>query len=831
MQLHPLLRSGRTRPRPAPFRTLLGGLRTHASAVASASAPPLVAACLLVLGACGSKQEVPDIEPLTSGKIEGFPDPDAGAPLPTPTGPFEGHGRAWTSKLGGSPRDYPGPSPTLPAAGCGTTVVPCSPYKPRECGAAVDEALRGAPDLLRLEVSRDLPGAPHLARAVARRVAEEGDRNHTLLHSAVPGSASLAELWETVGDADLLVWDQPLPEVAETGQFALANLTLRSLGRRSVARFAEDKWDDHRLAALGLHLATGGVLDGTVPAGGAKAVAWASDHPQLFGRLRARIALVVPVRALRKDGGGALADRIAGAARLLDASHFPWDPVVLGDDERVSSSFNPGRLARHGLVVVVGGDSLHPDAWETVLGATTAPVLVWDEGDSTLPEEIDPGRVQVRSLDGLAALGRGETRNLTAMVRTFDEEEEDLVDTVRRSDGAIDANNLPPGVSVVPRWAPEAGLIVHHLVDVGRLDGKAAKGDPEGTKIEMHYETAGDLAECVAQWHLPATGEVIDLPCRTNSLGPSIHVELPARDGAFPAWSVLATRLVVGDRPNALGRIQLDVSGSGEWRSETVPFEVPVLDEDQIFAVTMPEFVELTMADGARRHIDPAPWPAELTLHEGRVDGTLVRRGEDLVISTHMVTSKRDVALTMTVENVGETTYEEVTALLCVTSKGASPFPESGHANTHVWTAQGRERLEDLPLDEGEALYPYRTDITIPITALTSTDGRWVMATAFESSRAAGGNGGGEGVCIHSRPRFGPLAPGQKRTRSGLLWVGPAGELEVPTQWTFEPPPRGDDAGLPWVEACSDEGRARLAPAATAPPPPPSVPSPEPTPS
>ncbi|MCP4873533.1 MAG: hypothetical protein GY898_33015 [Proteobacteria bacterium] len=792
----------------------------------------LVVAAALLLCACGPKEELPDIDPLTEGKIEGFPDPDAGGILPTPIGPTEGHGRAWTLKLGGSPRDYPGPRPTL-RDDCAPTVVPCSAYKPRECGAAVDAALAKSPDLLRLDVPLSEPGAGHLARAAGRRVAAAGNSSHTRLHSAVPGRATLHGLWNTVGDADLLVWDQPLPDAATNGQFGLANLTLRSLGRRGVARFEGDKWDDDRLAALGLHLAAGGVVDGPMPPSGAAAVAWATEHPELFGRLRARIALIIPVRSLRRDGGDALATRIAGAARLLEASHFPWDAVVVGDGDRVSSQFNPGRLARHGLVVVVGGDSLHHDSWETVLGATTAPVLVWEEDASTLPEEIDPSRVQTRALAGLTELGKGETANLAAMVRTFDDEEEDLVDTARRSDGAIDANNLPLGVSVIPRWAPEAGLIVHHLVDVGRLTGKASKGRGDGTQIEMHYETAGDLAQCTAQWHLPGTGEAIDLPCRTNSLGPSIHVELPASDGEFPAWSVLATRLVIGDRPAALGRIQLDVSGSGEWRSDEVPFDVPVLDEDQIFAVTLPEWLEVK-TDGQVDQLDPAPWPADLTLNEGRVDGTLTRTGEQLTVSTQMVTSKREIALTMTVQNVSDQPIEEVVALLCATSKGASPFPESGHANTYVWTAAGREKLEDRPVDEGEALYPYRTDITIPITALESTDGRWVMANAFESSTEAGGNGGGDGVCIHSRPRFGPLAPGQKQTRSGTLFIGPAGELKPPTEWTFEPPDRSADDGLPWVDACSEEGRSRLAPAPeapTEPPPPPSDPSPEPTPS
>jgi len=801
----------------------------------------LLLAPSLLLGGCGPKTAVPDIEPLVTGKVEGFPDPDGGDRLPTPTGPFEGHGRAWTLKIGGSPRDYPGPVPRLPGSdGCEPAVATCSAYQPRECAAAVDGMLAGGLELVRLEVPLSEPGAAHLARSVARRVAEEGDRTHTRMHTLVPGVPTLQGLWASVGDADLIGWNVPLDDAAQGGQLALANQTLRSLGRRAVGRFEGDKWDGDRAAALGLHLATGGVLDGVVPEGAKGEVAWAAAHPELFGRLRARVGLVIPVRALRGDHGEAVATRIAGAARLLDASHFPWDPVIVGDGDRVSDEFNPGRLARTGLVVVVGGDTLHPDTWETLLGATQSPVLVWEEGgDSTLPGAIDPSRVQVRAADGLTALGRGETRRLKELVRDFDETGEDLVDTARRSDGAIDANNLPMGVTVVPSWTPEAGLIVHHLVDAGRISGRPAAGSETGFQIEMHYETAGDLAQCVAQWHLPATGEVHDLPCRTNSLGPSIHVELPAVD-EFPPWSVVATRLVIGDRVGALGKIQLDVSGSGEWRSDSVQFQIPFLDEDQIFAITLPEWLEIQHPDGRREHLDPAPWPAELTLDGGRAAGTLVRTGEQVKVTTDIVTTPREIGLTMTLENVGEQPIAEMVALLCATSKGASPFPESGHANTYVWTAGGRERLEDRPADVGEALYPYRTDIVDPIVALESTDGRWVMATAFESSREAGGNGGGDGVCIHSRPRFGPLAPGQKQSRSGRIWIGPAGDLRVPTEWTFEPPDRTDDDGLPWVGGCSEEGRARLAPASAprpadpppmAPPPPPTEAEPEPTPS
>ncbi len=776
---------------------------------------PLAAACA-ALTACGDKADVPDIIPLERGRIERFPNPDGAARLPTPVGPAEGHGHAWTAKIGGSPRDFPGAGVVQlpPDDGCArVTEARCTPYDPIGCRAILDERLTAGPDLLDLELPLEIGGAAHLGRSAARLVAEVRDATSTRLHLGLPAAPDLTGVWASIGEADLYTWRTTFDDAAGGGDLALLNQTLRSLGARGVLDAPPDgKWDDDRATLLGLHLATGGVVDGTLAGAGQAAADWAAAHPEVFGRLRARVALAVPVRALRGPDGRSVAARLAGAARLLDASKFPWDAVVLGDGDRVDDAFDPGRLARHGLVVVAGGDALHPDEWETILGATTAPVLVWESGEaSTLPEEIDPSRVMTMAEPELAQLGwKPDRSTLQARVRAFDVDGEELVDTARRSDGAVDANNLPLGITIVPRWAPEAGLIVHHLVDAGRLDGKAAPGSDGGFEIEIHYERAGDLAECVATWHLPASGEEHDLPCRTHSLGPSIHLKLPAVE-AFPPWSVVTTKLVTPARPTNPGKIQLSVSGSGEWLSDSVPFEIPVLAPDQRFAVTMPEWLEVLDDAGGREHIDPAPWPAELTLEGNRTAATLTRRGDGLTVATSMVTSKRRIDLEMTVTNTSDAELAEVVALLCASSKGATPFPESGHANTYVWTPDGRERLEDRPVDEGEALYHYRRDIADPVTALESVDGAWTMATAFESSAGAGGNAGGGGVCIHSRPRFGPLAPGKSQTRRGFIFVGPGGELTVPTEWAVEAPPRGEDDSDRWAAACSDEGRARLA--------------------
>ncbi len=777
--------------------------------------------CLVLLAGCPAPPEPASPSP-DPPAADATPSPEllarwgdaGGPPLPSMVGPAEGHGRAWTLAMGGSPRDYPGPVVRLPAAGDCARVVEggCSPQRPDECGDRVAAALARGPDLLDLQLSLDEPGADHLARAVARHAADLAAASRARVHVAVPAVPRLDRLWSTFGEADLYRWSgSSFDAVGESGRLGLHNQVLRSLGRRAVLDApARPKWTGDRTAVLGLHLATGGIVDGPPPGEGEAALAWAEAHPEAFGRLLGRVALVVPVGALRGPEGGRLSDEIAGAARILEAARLPYDPVVLGDGERVPADFRAERFAGHGLVVVAGARALRGPDWETIHGSTSSPVMLWVDGDGEAPPALTASRVEVRTVDGLAAIGRGEAADaLARAVEALARDDDPLLEDVRRREGAFDRNDLPPGLAIVPRWAPERGLLVHHLVDVGRWTGRPAKGSRDGFEVELLYEQGGTGDRCAAQWHHPATGVVHELPCRADPVGPAMHLTLPPVDD-FPPWSVLTTSLVPRTRPSAPGKIQLRASSSPDWRSPEVQFEIPILDEEQQFAITLPQSLQVTRSEGVEE-LDTLLWPASLTVGGNRTEAVLTRRGEGLTMEAAMVTTKREVKVALTVTNTGAEPLDEVLVPLCATSRGATPFPRAGHGNTSVWTARGREALEAPPLDEGDASHRRRSDIADPVTAVKSTDGRWVMAAAFESSREAGASDIDGVVCLLSEPRFGPLAPGASTTREGFLYVGPAGDLPVPTPWATAPPP---EAGAPdggWVAACSDAGRAAIA--------------------
>ena len=254
----------------------------------------LLAGLLLAVGCAGSSDpEEPSAS--TPAVSQGL----SSAPAGPSRRAFAGPGLAWTRKLGASALDYPGPaalvaSPesglplrlsllpsdtpsgwcTAPGGssawqGAASTLrfggdAACSPQRPDACRQAVDGLLDSGAALVALRPGRaglELSGFQQEQLAALRLAAEA--RGQTL-HLAASSRAELGAegLLDSLELADLVLWEGDALELARSGRLGLANRVLRSAGRRGMLslELSEQLPDESSLvAALGLHLATGGV--------------------------------------------------------------------------------------------------------------------------------------------------------------------------------------------------------------------------------------------------------------------------------------------------------------------------------------------------------------------------------------------------------------------------------------------------------------------------------------------------------------------------------------------------------------------------------------------
>ncbi len=346
---------------------------------------------------------------------------------------------------------------------------------------------------------------------------------------------------------------------------------------------------------------------------------------------------------------------------------------------------------------------------------------------------------------------------------------------------SVDQTNLPARVINIPSWSPEDGVFAQHLVDLGSIRGEAPLELDRGIRLQMPTRSATHFGSCEATLHVPRTGESSVGTCKIKPDEGSVWATFPDQRQA-PPWSVVEVRFL-SDEPLPFGAKPIRmVAREGPWLAPTVTFDVPFLDERHELSISLPESlrVEHPPADFDG---NLSAWTTTAHVQDDGRSGAFRGESGGLTFSALLKTGDGRVDMEITVDNQTGTDLGEVEALLCASSRGASPFPDAGHGNTWIETPTGRRRLDGLPRDGGDPLYIYGDDVSRPMVSLDSVDGRWTFTHAFDGSAAIGGNGNGSGVCLHSRPNFGSLAQGASATRKGLLFVGPAGAVEVPEGW------------------------------------------------
>ena len=736
---------------------------------------------------------------------------------PTPRGAWQGSGRSWQEKVGPSGRDYPGPAAliappghvgaqlTLLTAQELAAVDACArrpegvddwlgvavPFRVggagacadlEACWAELDDLFEAGASLVLAEGLGELDPAeaargPGLAWRTRRRVR----RTETLHQLAAALPATSDGLLQRAERAHLVILEGAAVDLFERGELRLLDAVVRATGRRPVLRYPFESSaarpspsGDRDFVLMGSHLALGGALmvrgPEPLPDGLEAARAWLRRHPELVQRSAASLQLYFdPLQ----PGG----DSLSALARALDAAHVPWEVAVRPDGGLETQTLTLERLDNAPLLALSDVGAWPELAAALPPGAAVRLVVLDRERClETLTPAVVAAGGQVVVVDPVGGTEHQDTGYAAARVET----------------------DLPPTVHVVRTAAPDRGLITHHLLNHRFDQGGRAVPVPASRLVATARRGLGARATCRAEWHLPGEQRSQELACTILGDG-RIAVELPS----FSTWAVLTTRLMPEDRSGRFGQASIRIQNFRlPWSGTTVSLEVPFLASDLLTTLSLPEWLHMQGRD---------PLALESMVHTVDVspDGSsarLVSEGSGLRLERELRAYEDHVDVVLTLTNLGEETVRDARALVCLATKGGSPFPESGHAGTFFVDGAEVVALGDLPVDSGDPLY--REDQlsglgldALPLTVMRSIDDRWSLGGAFESSAIVGGNGARGGACLHTLPRFGDLAPGAAVTRRGKVYLTRDGVLRLAQRWTEE---LGEARGAPVQGAPTD---------------------------
>jgi hypothetical protein len=433
-----------------------------------------------------------------------------------------------------------------------------------------------------------------------------------------------------------------------------------------------------------------------------------------------------------------------------------------------------------------------PGAWQElveVLPQGAVERVVIDQGDrrlETLRAAVEAAGGQVVAVDRDGGVERYDSRYALAQIET----------------------DLPATVHIVRTAAPQRGLVTHHLFNRQFDEGGGALPVAASRLVAAARSGLGDGATCRADWHLPAEQRSRELPCTVVGDG-RLAVELPS----FSTWAVLTTRLVPEDRASRFGQEPIRIESLAvPWSGTTVSLDVPFLASDLHTTLSLPEYLRVGNGEGLA--LESMEHTADVS-PDGR-SARLVSEGSGLRLERELRAYEDHVDVDLTLTNIGDEFVLDARALVCLATKNASPFPESGHAGTFFVDGEQAIALGELPLDSGDPLYREDPISSLgprvpPLTVMRSIDDHFSLGCAFQNSDIIGGNGARTGVCLHARPCFGNIAPGAAVTLRGKVYISPDGVLRLAQRWREQlgaPIKASADGSPTWLsEVCGSSGQ------------------------
>jgi hypothetical protein len=158
---------------------------------------------------------------------------------------------------------------------------------------------------------------------------------------------------------------------------------------------------------------------------------------------------------------------------------------------------------------------------------------------------------------------------------------------------------------------------------------------------------------------------------------------------------------------------------------------------------------------------------------------------------------RRDcVDFTIALSNLTDKPLTGVHSNTCFNSHASPYFENPERDRSFVWTDAGPTCTLQMPIDwrSGEPLHngwPVATPVQnasqggdrvrLPIIAIRSRDGQWIIAQAYAQGTIVAGNA--HYSCLHSRPLWPDIPPGQERSVLGKYYFLQGGPGELLARW------------------------------------------------
>jgi hypothetical protein len=154
------------------------------------------------------------------------------------------------------------------------------------------------------------------------------------------------------------------------------------------------------------------------------------------------------------------------------------------------------------------------------------------------------------------------------------------------------------------------------------------------------------------------------------------------------------------------------------------------------------------------------------------------------------------VDFTIAIENLTDRPFTEVFTNTCFNVHASPYFKDPERVRSVVWTDDGPTGFLQMPIAfrSGEPMHggwnvaaadqpaPRGGNaVRHPIIAIGSRDGQWIIAQAYAEGRSVASNA--HYSCLHVRPRWPDIPPGEKRSVTGKLYFLRGGPEELFQRW------------------------------------------------
>jgi len=228
--------------------------------------------------------------------------------------------------------------------------------------------------------------------------------------------------------------------------------------------------------------------------------------------------------------------------------------------------------------------------------------------------------------------------------------------------------------------------------------------------------------------------------------------------------------------------------GGGHGASLFVPYF-----PGAVFSLNLPEQVGVTSYPfGWGSPHTPIRWKFNDTRTRGEYNCTF----DDKAELTVTLTAQQDcVEFTIAIRNLTDQLFSRPTSNTCLNNHGARYFEDPERDRTLVWTDDGATRLLEMriggggePLHGGctvaQAGQATGSDAALarhPIIAVQSRDREWIVAQTYAEGVSVANNA--HYTCLHSRPRWPDIPPGEERSVTGRLYFLRGGAEELLARW------------------------------------------------